>query len=290
MQREVWRTEIIELKQNDSLKLLCFRTKNLYNRAMSLFKKEYSQSRCWLSYPQLDRILKNEEVYTLLPAHTAQHTLKFLTRNWINYVKALKEFKKSPQLFNGIPRIPKYKQKNGLSIAIFTNQQMKIKNGVLIFPKKVNFSTKTRLSARTKLKEVRIIPRGIGYTLEIVYSKSVPKLTNQRKRIGAIDLGVQNLLTYVDNIGSRSIVVKDEGMGIKSIIRYYLKEIKKLQTKYAQQQNKTLKQKNKLVYGKRYNQLREMKRKKVKNWIHQMSNSFVKYWIKNGLDLVLYWL
>ena len=156
----------------------------------------------------------------------------------------------------------------------------------MFLPKKVPFSIKTRLPDYIKLREVRVIPKAIGYTIEVVYSKLIPEQEVNGQNIGAIDLGVHNLLTYVDNIGSRPIVVKDEGKGIKSAIRLYMKEVKKLQRKYANQQKLALKQKNKLVYGKKFHQLRETMRRRVCNWIHQMSNAFVKHWVTTGIQRV----
>lgn len=287
MAHEVWRTEVMETKAHPPLHQLCFQTKNLYNRAMFLFKQYYYQTKKYLSYQQLDRKLKKEECYKILPAHTAQHTLKLLTRNWKSFRQARKEYKVHPQVFLAKPRPPKYKAKNGQQIAIFTNQQVRIEGRKLIFPRKVLFSIKTRLIETTKVKEVRIIPRALGYTIEIVYTKLVPNAEVSGKNIGAIDLGITNLITYVDNINSRPIVVKDEGKGIKSIIQFYLKEGKKIQQKYAQQQGKQLKQQNNLVYGSRFHKIRETKRKKVRNWIHQMGKQFVDYWVEKGIQRVI---
>ena len=286
MANEVWRTEVIEAKVHLALTQLCHQTKNLYNRAMFVFKQHYTQSKKWLSYQQLDRKLKQEECYRVLPAHTAQHTLKLLTRNWKSFGQAMKEYQVNPQAFLGRPRPPKYKPKDGQQLAIFTNQQARIDSNQLLQLQKTQFAVKTRLNKTIKLKEVRIIPRGVGYTIEIVYSKLVPDVEVQRANIGAIDLGIHNLLTYVDNIQSRPIVVKDEGNGIKSIIRYYLKEVKKLQKKYAHQQKLAVKQKNNLVYGTTFHHLRELKRRKVRNWIHQMSRKFVDLWIRTGIQQV----
>jgi len=62
-----------------------------------------------------------------------------------------------------------------------------------------------------KIREVRIVPRGVGYTIEIVYKKHLPReVRKNKKRKGALDLGLSNLITFVDNIGSRPIVVKLE--------------------------------------------------------------------------------
>ena len=286
MAQVVWRTEVMETKSHPVLQQLCFQTKNLYNRAMFLFKQHYQQTKKWLSYQQLDKALKKEECYRILPPHTAQHTLILLTRNWKSFKQAVKEFKTTPQAFLGKPRPPTYKAKNGQQIAIFTNQQAKIRGRKLVFPKKIPFTMKTRLTANDKLKEVRIIPRGTGYTIEVVYAKLVLDTEVYGKNIGAIDLGIKNLITYVDNIGSRPIVVKDEGKGIKSIIQFYLKEVKTLQQQYTQQQRTMLRKMNRPKYGFQFHQLRETKRRKVKNWIHQMSSFFVNYWKEQEITKV----
>lgn len=93
MAQLVWRTEVIETKPHPVLQQLCSQTKNLYNRAMFLFKQHYSRTKKWLSYQQLDRKLKKEECYRILPAHTAQHTLKLLERNWKSFNLALRSSK-----------------------------------------------------------------------------------------------------------------------------------------------------------------------------------------------------
>ncbi len=175
-----------------------------------------------------------------LPAHTAQHTLKLLCGNWKGYFNAIKGWRTNPQNFFAMPQPPHYKTKNGEVVAIFTNQQVRIANGWLMFPKKVGYYYKTRLSDHIELREVRIIPRRVGYTLEIVYRKMLPKLKKKRIRKGGVDLGMTNLVTFVDNLGGQPIVIKDAGKGIKSITQYYLKKQKQLQIQYAQQQNKQL--------------------------------------------------
>ena len=121
-------------------------------------------------------------------------------------------------------------------MAIFTNQQARIRNGWLILPKKVGFFFKTRLTARTKLKEVRIVPRRVGYTLELVYELVLHKIRKRFTKKGGIDLGSVNIVTFVDNLGNQPIVIKDHGKGIKSIIQYYLKIQTKLRAQYVQQQ------------------------------------------------------
>ncbi|MBY8999755.1 MAG: transposase [Candidatus Heimdallarchaeota archaeon] len=232
-------------------------------------------------------MLKHEESYHVLPAHTAQHTLKLLCRNWKGYFQALKVWKKTPSLFFAIPQPPSYKRKGGEVVAILSNQQAKIRNGWMVLPKKVGYSYKTRLTEQTELREVRIVPRRPGYTLEIVYRKSIPEILQKSIRKGALDLGLTNLAAFVDNLGGRPIVIKDAGEGVKSITQYYLKEQKKLQIKYSQQQRKQLQNKNRLIYGHAYYKLKEIWRRKIKDAIHKLTKYLVDLWVERGLHEVV---
>jgi IS605 OrfB family transposase len=287
MMTQVPRVECIEVNYHPSLSRLCHRVKNLYNRANFLIKSSLKQQSKLLNYYDLNRELKHEECYKILPAHTAQHTLKLLTRNWKAYFRALIEWKKDSKLFFSQPRPPGYKSRNGEVVAIFTNQQVKIVNGWIVLPKKVEFSFKTRLTASTKLREMRIIPRRVGYTIELVYLKTIPHLKKKRTKKGSIDFGMTNLVTFVDNLGNQPIVIKDYGMGIKSITQYYLKKQTQLREQYVQQQKNQLKIKNKLQYGKTYYKLREKWRKKLKDAIHKLTHYLVELWVERGLHEVV---
>ena len=175
---KVLRVECIEVRYHPSLSKLCHQVKNLYNRANFFIKTSLKKDDKLLYYNDLDILLKQEECYKILPAQTAQHTLKLLCRNWKGYFKAMKEWKTNPNRFFAIPRPPNYKAKNGEVVAIFTNQQVRIVNGWLVLPKKVGFYYKTRITSLTKLKEVRIVPRRVGYTIELVYEKTLPRRVN----------------------------------------------------------------------------------------------------------------
>jgi IS605 OrfB family transposase len=286
MMAQVLRMECIELEYNSKLSKLCHQVKNLYNRANFLVKSSMKRKKL-LGYSDLNNILIREDCYTILPIQTAQQTLKLLNRNWKAYFRALQEWKKNPNLFFAKPNPPNYKARNGEVIAIFTNQQAKLRNGWLVLPKKVDFYYKTRLTSTTKIREVRIIPRRVGYTLEIIYLKTIPNLRKNRTRKGAIDLGMINLLTFVDNLGNQPIVIKDHGKGIKSITQYYLKKQTQLREQYVQQQKKHLKIKNKIQYGYSFYKLREKWRKKIKDSIHKITHYLVELCLERGIHEVV---
>lgn len=284
---QVLRVECIEVSYHPALSRLCHQVKNLYNRANFLVKISLRRENKFLFYYELNTLLKEEESYKALPVHTAQHTLKLLARNWNGYFQAKKEWKNNSAIFFAMPCPPNYKATNGEVVAIFSNQQARIVNGWLVLPKKVGYYYKTRLTSRTKVREVRIVPRRVGYTIEIVYLKTLPKLRKRPKRKGAIDLGMNNLVTFVDNLGGQPIVIKDEGKGIKSITQYYLKIQTQLRKQYVQQQKQQLLVKNKVKYGLAFYKLREKWRKKLKDSIHKLTNYLVELCVERDLHEVV---
>ncbi len=160
-------TEVTQIRHSLELSKVCHLAKNLYNLANWYTRQDFFNLNNIITYYDLDFILKHKHAYQNLPSQTSQQILKYVNRNWKSYFKALKEYKREIKKFKKKPRIPGYKKKNGEFIVIFTNQQCTIKNGYLNFPKRVNLeSIKTRI--KNKLKEVRIIPLGAKYKIEIV--------------------------------------------------------------------------------------------------------------------------
>jgi len=229
-----------------------------------------------LNYYDLEYILKDKEAYRKLPSQTSQQILKLVNRNWRAYFRALNEYKSNPEKFKNKPRIPHYKKKNGESISIFTNQQCRIKEGYLYFPKKANLKImKTRI--KEKLKEVRIIPLGVKYKIEIVYEKEEKNLGLDKNNIISIDLGLNNIITAVNNIGLDPIIIK--GKVIKSINQYYNKQL----AHYRSIENK----KNNFQDTKRIQKLHLTRNNKLTTLFHRISKNVIKYCIQNNIGIIV---
>jgi len=233
---EFLRTEIIETGFDRNLSLLCHNTKNLYNAVNYDIRQQFFQQKKIPTYFNLCKSFQNIPEYKALPGHTAQQTLKSLAKDWISFNKANQAYNRNPRKFLTKPRIPGFKKKNGENSASFTAYQIRVdKNGYLKLPKKVNFKIKTRLSDKSKIQFVRVIPKGVGYHIEIVYKRNFSPKNPSRNKKAAIDFGVVNIITMVDNVGSRPIVIKDDGKGLKAITQYYLKERARLHKIYKKQ-------------------------------------------------------
>lgn len=168
--------------------------------------------------------VKGHETYKTLPAQTAQQILKKVEDNWHSFFNAIRQWKVTPSKFRSRPRPPRYKGKNGRFPAYFTRQQCKIRDGYIRFPK-----TKLFLQTRVyePLHEIRVVPEGNCYKVEVVYEHHIPELTSREpERVASIDLGLNNLVTLLNNISEQPIVINDKVA--KSVNRYYNKERSKL--------------------------------------------------------------
>jgi len=268
----VVRTEQIWIRGSESISKLCHLSKNLYNEANFIIRQRFFKEHKIPSYYELNKELKESENYKALPAQSAQQTLRVLIRAWKSFFRAMKEWKKHTE--NPKPRIPKYMKKNGEFIVIFTNQQAKIRDGYLILPKKVGLNVKTRI--KEGLREVRIIPKGVGYILEIVYEKVVDVVKKDESRVVGIDLGVRNLVTMANNIGEKPIVVK--GGVAKSINQFFNKKKARLQSIYSKQGVKT---------SKRMKRLSVKRERKLMDFFHKVSKFVVEWCAKHDIGRIV---
>lgn len=260
----VKRTEQIWLKGGKNLDRLCHLSKNLYNEANYIVRQNFFEFGRWTRFYELCMLLKESKNYKALPAQTAQGILKIIDSNWKSFFKAIKEWKKHPEKFLGRPKIPRYKKKDGEFVLVFTNQQAKIKDGFLKLPEKVGLKIKTRI--KENLRQVRIIPKGVGFVVEIVYEKGVDTIERDKNKIAGVDLGVCNLITMVNNIDEKPIVVK--GGIVKSINQFYNKEKARLQSVYDSQGIKT---------GKKMKKLSVKRERKLNDFLHKVSRLVIDW-------------
>ena len=219
-------TERMQVGWSRALFDLCHAAKDLYNRANYVVRQQFFKDGRRVLYGELDALLKRELAYRMLPAQTSQQTLRLLDKNWKSFDEAMKEWKVHPDRFLGMPRPPGYKDKDGESIATFTNQNAKVRDGHVRFPKKCGIPPiKTRIG---EFHQVRVIPRGSSYVVEVVHEKEVRERARDPSRAIAMDIGVNNLVACVNNVGLAPFLIS--GGAAKSINQYYNKERARLQS------------------------------------------------------------
>ncbi|WMT51209.1 MAG: transposase [Ferroplasma sp.] len=279
------RTQQIFIHDNGTVSKMCHTSKNLFNQANYILRKQFFSKEKMSSYKTLAKEfakpsdIEDNNNFQKLPAQTAQWTINKVRDSWNSFFKALKSYKKNPELFTGVPKPPKYKHKDWEFILIFTNQQCHIDNGIIKFPKIMDLEVETGLDNNIDLREVRVIPSGVGYNVEIVYSKEISDFNEvSANRILGIDVGVRNIITIGNSISEKGIAVK--GGVLKSINQYFNKELARLKSVNDRQR------KNK-ENTKRINRLYLTSNRKIRDIMHKISNAVIIYARTNEIDTIV---
>ena len=225
-----------DIGHDDRLRHLCEVSKNLYNQALYIVKKELRENGRWLGYSKLNKILQEthnldgEINYRQLKAQVSQQCLRVLDKDISSYVKAVKDYSKNKDKYNGRPQFPRYKK--DANQLIYTNQSCSVRDGHIILSKEL----KIRIPQYDKYKDgirgfqqVRILPRlDSTFTVEIVYiSEGTPNAELDYSQYSSIDLGVDNLAAMV-LYGEEPVLFN--GRQLKSKNQYFNKITSKLKS------------------------------------------------------------
>jgi putative transposase len=151
-----------------AIDVAAFSSKHLYNKALYVTRQAFFQNGSFLSYRALYHALKCEPEYTILPRKVAQWVLKQVCAAWDSYRQALSAYEANPAAFLGSPRIPRYLDKQGRNLLVYTLQALSrpgLRAG-RIEPSGRGIMVPTR---QTRIAQVRIVPRAGFYVIEVVY-------------------------------------------------------------------------------------------------------------------------
>lgn len=255
---------------------ICFKSARLYNfcnyyKRMVYFGQlekfgEYELSGLLAEYKQED--------FKSLPSQTNQQVIKLLFKNWKSYFSAIKKYKKSSSGFNGRPKPPKYKDKKGHFVVMFTKQQLKIKGGFIHFPKQTGLSP-LKTKVESGLCQVRIIPQATCFVLEVVYEKEIV-INNEieKENFLALDLGLNNLVTSINNVGKKPFIIN--GKVLKSVNQMFNKSKAKLMSYVGGK-----------GYSNRTNKLTFYRNNFIEDKIHKSSRYIVNYCIENTIGTIV---
>ena len=263
----------------------CFKSKNLYNHANYIIRQEYIQNKKWVRYGELDRSLKNDVEfpdYREMPtAQSAQQILRLIDKNWKSYYALLKDYNKNPSKYKGKPKIPKYLKSNGRNILILTNQNCKIVDNYLCFPKVFNgFKIQPQFIQKNKFvsfQQTRFIPKNNRIVIELVYNIEVPDEVINNSRVIAIDIGVNNLATICNNIGKQPIIIN--GRIIKAYNQYFNKFISKYKS--------ICKTMNNCFTTNRITKITNKRNDKINDYLHKTSKFIIDYCVNNNISKII---
>lgn len=255
----------------------CFYSKNVYNEANYILRQEFVKNNRILGAYDIQKLMQNMDCYKECGSQAAQKTIQMLDKAWKSFLVSIKDYSKNPIKYLGKSKIPKYLKKNGRQVFSLKNIQCTLKDGLFRISFKPFKGYTVRTHAKGRLIQCRFVPKGLYYVMEIVYEIEVPDIPKNSDRIVAIDIGVNNFITMVNNISENPIAVK--GGIIKSINQFYNKKKANIQSELKKVNDKDWSKKLQKLTNKRY----EM----IKYQMHCISKYVVDWCVLYGIDTLV---
>ena len=256
----------------------------LYNQGRHFINEHYKKESKFLSYCELDKLLKNltELNYykQMCKAQVAQQCLRQLNSNYTSYFKALKDYKKNPSKYKGMPKSPKFKTEQNL--ITFTYQTIKIKDQFIVINKehKVYIPDEVYKEELNNFKTISFIPFYNRIKVVIAYETEELNTDLNLNDYLSIDLGMNNLCSCV----SKDDCFILNGKPLKSINQYFNKELSKLKSerplkgKYQDFNYNSFKIKN----------LSLKRELKITDILHKASKYLVNYCVKHKIGTIVF--
>ena len=276
--------QIIIKKDHPKFKIIdemCFNSKNIYNEANYVIRQKFIESGEYIPYKDMNFEFKTHENYKLCFSQPANCTLRLLDKNWKSYFKAIKDWKEHPNKYLGMPKLPKYLPKDGRFPWMIPNNQLVYdyeKSTIYIRNRHMNdYDWHCRCLGRPI--QVRFIPHGNHYTMEIVYEIEIEDIDKDMvsERIAAIDIGVDNLVTMTNNIMESPIIIN--GKPLKSINQQYNKQKAKMQS--------DLMKRNGQHWSNKLETLSYKRNQRIKNYMHNTSALIIKWCVEHNIDTLV---
>ena len=223
------------IRHTEELDRLFKISNNLYNQALYLFRQRLNADGTWTWYNDMDKLMKKTLNldglcnYRLLKSQCSQQVLRVLDKNIKSYCKGIKDWKKHPEKYNGMPKMPKYRKRGGMFNLYYTNYACSIKNGRIRLAKDLFVSIPQWEKYDENLKslhQVRLIPNSRNIKVEIVYEKEIEQADVDKTKYASIDLGIDNLATMVTSEGCTIY----SGKYLKSYNNHFNKTLSHLQS------------------------------------------------------------
>lgn len=266
--------------QQEIIEELSYHTTKLYNIA-----NYENRENGFKNYHEIEKLYKQNYHTRFLHSHTYQWCLKMLEQDWKSYFASIKDYKKNPNKYLGLPKPPKFKNTNNKkNEIIFTKAGIRYKDSILKLSlskaiqdkfqvQSLNFDMKN-VKIPVKLSKIQQIKiqwdnsSKVWYLL-IIWDKEVENRVTGNN-VMAIDLGLDNLATCVFKDNPQCIIFS--GKHIKSKNAYYNKEIARLTSI-------TMKQCKNSKHFRRTKQIIKLQTKRnnyIKDQIHKISKNIVE--------------
>ena len=248
---------------------------NLYNQCVHFAKHSENLSE---DLKDLDKVMKNfsdehDNYRSLGYAQCAQQILRLFQHNLRSYFASIKDYKKHPDKYAGMPKFPKFRKSGERFQVIFTNQNTRLNNQIVnIAPKTFEnkLSIRLRTSSAKKICQVVFAPRNDYFLAYIIYEVDEPSVSQTSNKVAAIDIGLNNLATVTFSEQHEPILYRSDLMkinrGFNRITSKYVSTLMKTQNKYTSKRRNRLSEK---YYGLIEDRLHKISRAVVNDLSHR---------------------
>lgn len=282
-----YKQQVKQLSKEDfkNLMYLCKKAKSLRNEAIYNIRQHFFNENKYLSYYDNCKLIKSSKNYKILNANVGQQILRDVDSMFQSYFGLWKLAKSKGYNYKDI-NLPKYLHEDDYASLLIA--QFKIsKNFIFTIPFSMEYAKthnkikiKIPYKLRTKsIKQIKIIPklRALYFEIQYIYEEKENIRDLDNNLALAIDLGVNNLLTCITNLGKSFII---DGKRLKAINQWWNKHNAKLQS---------IKDKQKIELQTRNMRLNHKKRNnKAQDYINKATKYIIDFCIKYKIgNLVL---
>jgi putative transposase len=198
-----------------------------------------------------------------------------LDKNWQGFFAALKAYRADPSRFRKRPGLPRYLDKTeGRYVLVYTVQALSkpaVGRGVIV-PSGLAIELRTK---QTRIAQVRIVPSGQFYMVEVVYEKDLEPAAVDAALIAGIDVGLNNLAAIASNKPG-FVPVLINGRPAKYINQRYNKRRAELQAKLGQPRR-----------TQRMERLTTKRTRQINHYLHTHSRRIIDLLVTEGIGTLI---
>ena len=192
---------------------------NLYNQCVYFAKHSENLIE---DLKNLDKVMKSfaddhDNYRSFGYAKSAQQVIRLFHQNIRSYFASIKDYKKNPAKYTGMPKFPKFRKSGDRFQVIFANQSVKLDNQIATIAPRT-FENKLSIRLRTKslkkLCQVVFVPRNDYFLVSVIYEADDPVISQNSNKVAAIDIGLKNLVTVTFSEQHEPILYRSDLMKI----------------------------------------------------------------------------
>jgi putative transposase len=256
-----------------------FASKNLWNAANYLVRQSFIKDGRYLNNAAVYHLIEDHQAYQALPRKVSNQVLLQLHHAWVAFFEAMQAWREHPEQFTGRPKLPKYKHKTaGRNLLVYERGAIwkrKLNRGVIALSG-LGELVQTNQTRKT-VQQVRLVPKGDHYVLEVVYQREVSPAAVDPELVVAADLGVNVLAALVSNKpGFVPRLVN--GRPLKATNQLYNKQRAQLQQQLARANRFTSRQLDCLT---------TKRNRRVLQYLHTASRRIITLLVEEGIGTLI---